>query len=146
MKPKEPDFEAIVRNSFNKQKFMDHLGARLILVEPGYCEIEADYREELSQHHGFIHAGVMATIADNAAGYAAYTLVEKGYSILATEYKINFLSPGHGEKLLACGKVIKMGRKLTVCGADVYVFNKGKKKLCATSLSTMIAVETALRD
>lgn len=141
MKPKNPDYKQTVLDEFKAQKFMELIGAKVTVIEPGRCEIEVSYKEKLSQHHGFFHAGIIGTLADNASGFAAYTFIEKGGSIVTSEYKINFLSPGVGEKIVARGSVLKAGKTLIVCRSDVYDIKNGIEKLCATSLSTMVEIK-----
>lgn len=138
--PRNPDFEARVRDSFARQRFMEHIGASLEVVEPGYVEVHLPYREELTQQHGFIHGGALATIADNAAGYAAFTLMAADTSILTVEYKLNILRPGQGEKMIAKGKVVKPGRNLTVVDSDVYALRDGEQIMCVTSIQTLMAL------
>ncbi len=137
--PKDPDFEERVTRSFNRQKFMGLIAAKLARVEPGFCEIHLPFREDLTQHHGYFHAGVIGTIADNAGGFAALTLMPPGASVLTVEYKLNLLAPGDGDLLVARGQVIRPGRTLTVCMTEVFAQKSGEKKLCATSLMTLIA-------
>lgn len=138
--PKDPDFTEKVKRSFSRQKFMMLIGARLITVWPGFCEIHLPYRDDLTQHHGYFHAGVIGTIADNAGGFAAYSLMPAGATVLTVEYKLNLLSPGDGQLLIARGQVVKPGRTLTVCRTDVFVEKDGTRKICATSQMTLIAV------
>ena len=76
-KPSDPTFVQRVRESFDRQGVMRLLGSILTHVEPGMVEIELPYRPELSQQHGFFHAGVISTIADSAGGYAAYRSEER---------------------------------------------------------------------
>jgi uncharacterized protein (TIGR00369 family) len=90
--PTDPYYEKRVRASFVRQPFMDLLGAQLLTVRPGLCEITLPYKKELSQQHGFFHAGTIGTIADNAAGYAAYSLMDADASILTVEFKLNLLA------------------------------------------------------
>jgi uncharacterized protein (TIGR00369 family) len=137
--PHDPDYEERVRKSFDRQKFMQLIGARLVTVEPGFCEIHLPYRDDLAQHHGYFHAGVIGTIADNAGGFAAFSLMPPGTTVLTVEYKLNLLSPGDGELLKARGQVTKPGRTLTVCRTEVFAEKDGARKLCATSLMTLIA-------
>jgi uncharacterized protein (TIGR00369 family) len=136
--PSDPHYEDRVRASFARQRFMELLGAQLLSVQPGSCEILLPYREELSQQHGFFHAGTIATIADNAAGYAAYSLMDADSSVLTVEFKLNLLAPGNGAALIARGRVIKPGRTLTVCQSDVFVSSNGEEKQCAVALITLI--------
>lgn len=139
--PSDPDFESRVRGSFARQPFMGFIGAEIVRVEPGLCEIRLPYREELSQQHGFFHGGVVGALADNAAGYAAFSLMGREDSILTVEYKLNLLSPGQGRALLARGVVIKPGRTLTVTHSQVFAVEGEREKLCATAQSTMIALK-----
>lgn len=145
-KPLDPDFKKKVSESFARQGFMDYIGATLFEVKPGYCEIHLFYREELSQQHGFFHAGAIGTIADNGGGYAAYSLMPPGSSILTVEYKLNLLAPGKGELLIGRSKVKKRGRTLTVCASDVFVVKKGTERLCATALVTLMELRGKADD
>jgi uncharacterized protein (TIGR00369 family) len=103
-------------------------------------EISLEFRNDLTQQHGFIHAGVVATLADTACGYAAFTLMAPDAAVLTVEYKINLLSPAVGESLIACGRVTKLGRTLTVCSADVFALKDGEKKMVATMIATMMSI------
>lgn len=136
--PSDPYYEKRVRASFARQPFMDLLGAQLLTVGPGLCEIILLYKKELSQQHGFFHAGTIGTIADNAAGYAAYSLMDADASILTVEFKLNLLAPGNGTLLTARGQVIKAGRQLSVCRSDVFVRRDGEEQQCAVALVTLI--------
>jgi uncharacterized protein (TIGR00369 family) len=139
--PRDPDFEARVRASFARQAFMAHLGIDISHVAPGEVDLVVPFRESLTQQHGYFHAGVTATIADSAAGYAALSLFSPGTGVLTTEFKINLLAPGKGERLIARGRVVKPGRTLTVCRADVAALSDGSETLIATGLFTMMQVE-----
>jgi uncharacterized protein (TIGR00369 family) len=118
--PNDPGFAGRVRASFARQAAMRLIGARLTTVEPGYTEIELDYREDLTQQKGYVHGGIVGMIADSACGYAAYSLMPATSSLVTVEYKINLLAPATGERLIAHGEVIKPGRTLSVTRADVY--------------------------
>jgi uncharacterized protein (TIGR00369 family) len=98
------------------------------------------HRGELTQQHGYFHGGVTASLADSAAGYAAYTMMPADSSVLAVEYKINFVAPAEGDLLIARGRVLRSGRTLKICAADVFVVNDKQETLCATSLSTIMAL------
>jgi uncharacterized protein (TIGR00369 family) len=135
-----PDFEARTRASFARQGVMHLLGATLARVEPGIVEIRLPFKPELSQQHGFFHAGVLATIADSAAGYAAFTLFPADAAVLTIEYKINLMAAADGERLTAVGKVLRTGRTLTVCHFDVHVEKEGRTTHCATGIQTAIAL------
>jgi uncharacterized protein (TIGR00369 family) len=143
--PRDPDFAARVEASFGRQAFMGHLGVTLAHLAPGEVDLVVPFHRGLTQQHGFFHAGVAATIADSAAGYAALSLIAPGAGILTTEFKINLLSPARGEKLIARGRVIKPGRTLTVCQSDVAAVRDGAETLIATGLFTMMQVE-GLKD
>ncbi|HEX6045460.1 MAG TPA: PaaI family thioesterase [Pyrinomonadaceae bacterium] len=114
-----PAFAEEIRESFAKQTIMDLIGASLTLVEPGVVEITLPYRADLTQQHGYVHAGVVTTIADSACGYAAYTLMPVESDVLAVEFKVNLLRPAKGELFVARAEVMKPGRTLTVVRADV---------------------------
>ena len=137
----DPDFEARVRASFARQAAMRLIGARMGRVEPGYCEIELPYRDDLTQQHGLFHGGVVSAIGDTAGGYAAYTLFPAEDSVLTVEYKINFLAPSRGDKLTASARVKKAGKTLTICEFDVVAMNQGEQTLCACGLATLIRLE-----
>ncbi len=138
--PRDADFAEKVRASFAQQGFMQYLGAVMTVIEPGRCEIRVPFRPDLSQQDGYFHGGVSGAIADSASGYAAYSLTPPGTSVLSVEYKLNFVAPALGELLIARGQVIRAGRTLIVCRADVHVVRDGAEKICATSLSTIMAL------
>jgi uncharacterized protein (TIGR00369 family) len=130
-----------VRDSFTRQGIMATLGATLAKVDQGTCEITLPYRAALSQQHGFFHAGVVSTIADSAAGYAAFSLFPAGSSVLTVEFKINLLAPADGEILRATGRVIKQGRTLTICEMQAFITKNGEEKLCAHGTSTLMCLK-----
>jgi uncharacterized protein (TIGR00369 family) len=136
--PADPDFAERVSESFRRQGLMHTLGAELARVRPGYCEIRLPFAPALSQQHDFFHAGATAAIADSAGGYAAYTLMDAGDSVLSVEYKINLLAPARGDLLIARGQVLRSGRTLTVCRVDVAVRRGGEETLCATMQQTVM--------
>lgn len=122
---------------------MNLIGARLSLVEPGIVEITLPYRADLTQQHGYLHAGVVTTIADSACGYAAYTLMPAGSEVLSVEFKVNMLRPAQGENFVARAEVIKPGRTLTVVRADVFGLSaKEERVLVATMQGTMICLKS----
>jgi uncharacterized protein (TIGR00369 family) len=139
--PKDPDYEARVRASFARQGLMTTLGASLIRVSPGLVEIALPTSAAISQQHGFVHAGALASIADSAAGYAALTLMPPGAGVLTAEFKINLLAPGIGERITARGRVIKAGRTLTLAQTDVFAMHEGREKQIALLTATLMAVE-----
>jgi len=119
---------------------MTFLGAELERVEPGLVQIGLAYRPELSQQHGFFHAGILSTIADSAGGYAGFTLFPAEAGVLTVEFKINLLVAADGERLTAIGRVLRSGRTLTVCALDVHVDKAGKRRHCATGLQTLMSL------
>lgn len=138
--PNDPGYAARVRQSFARQHVMHFIGAELVDLQPGYCEIHLPYRPELSQQDGFFHAGIISTIADSAGGYAGYTLMPTDSRLLTVEYKMNLLAPARGERLVARGQVIKNGRTLVIAKADVGAIRDGEETLCATLLETLISL------
>ena len=139
LEPQDPDFKARVTASFARQKMMQTIKAKLTSVDPGLVEIELPFQENLTQQHGFLHAGSVAAIGDNACGYAALSLAPADTAVLTIEYKINLLAPAAGEKLIARGRVIRNGRTTTVCAGDVFALSDGtKEKIIASMLSTIM--------
>jgi uncharacterized protein (TIGR00369 family) len=139
--PRDPDYEARVHASFARQQFMATLGARLTRVEPGEVDIELAFRNDLTQQHGFLHAGVLASAADSACGYAALSLMPRGAAVLSIEFKINMLSPATGDRIVARSRVIRAGRTVTVCWGEVTAYTGDSEKLVATMVATMMTVE-----
>jgi uncharacterized protein (TIGR00369 family) len=139
--PRDPDFEKRVRASFERQAFMSTLGARLVRVEPGEVDLELPMRSELTQQHGFLHAGALASVADSACGYAALSLMPAGAAVLSVEFKINLLAPAAGDRVLAKGRVIRAGRTVTVCWGEVLALTGNAERLVATMVGTMMTVE-----
>jgi uncharacterized protein (TIGR00369 family) len=141
MKPLNPSFAADVAQSFARQPIMKLIGATLSKAEPGVVEISLPYRADLAQQHGYLHAGVITTVADSACGYAAYSLMPAGSNVLSVEFKVNLLRPAQGEAFIARAEVIKAGRTLTVVRADVFAIDRdGERELVATMQGTMICV------
>lgn len=138
--PQDPEFAARVARSFAAQAMMRHLGAELVTVEPGRCEIALPYRAELTQQHGFLHAGAVVAIADSAAGYAASSLMPADAAVLTVELKVNLLAPAAGERFTATGRVRRAGRTLTVVEAEVSAWRDGAPTPVALLLGTMMTV------
>src|ERR671926_1490290 len=111
---RDADFEARVRASFARQRVMETIGARLARVAPGEVEIELRFREDLTQQHGYLHAGVVAAVVDTACGYAALSLAPAGAEVLSVEFKLNLLAPVRGEEFVARARVVRSGRNVTV--------------------------------
>jgi uncharacterized protein (TIGR00369 family) len=138
--PVDPDYARRVQGSFDRQGLMLTLGARLAELKPGLAEIRVPYRHELTQQHGYFHAGVSGAIADSACGYAAYSLMPQDSSVLTVEYKLNLLTPAEGEELIARARVVRSGRTLKICAADIYTRKDGAEIHCATMLATMMCL------
>ena len=138
--PRDPAWEAKVRDSFSRQGFMRYLHAQLTRVEPGLVEIELPFRAELAQQHGYFHAGATSAVADTAGGYAGYSLFPPGSSVLTVEFKINLIAPAKGESLRARAHVIKPGRTLAICDLKVFAISGDRETLCATGLQTLICL------
>ena len=137
----DPAFESRVRASFEKQRFMATIGARLVRVAPGEVDIELSARDDLVQQHGFLHAGVLASAADSACGYAALSLMPPGAAVLSIEFKINMLAPAAGDRIIARGRVIRAGKTVTVCWGEVISCANDGEKPVATMVATMMTVQ-----
>jgi len=138
--PSNPSFATEVRNSFARQAVMTTIGAELVSVAPGAVQISLPYRSDLTQQNGYLHAGIVTTIADSACGYAAYTLMSPKSAVLSVEFKVNLLRPAKGEEFLAIAEVLKPGRTLTVVRADVFANPTSERVLVATMLGTMMCL------
>ena len=135
------DFEGRVRTSFSRQKIMETIGAELTRVEAGTVEIEMAYRPDLTQQHGFLHAGIISTALDSACGYAAFSVMPASAAVLTIEFKVNLLAPGKGERFLFRGTVTKPGRTIVVADGQAYAYDgDGNARLIATMTGTMMTV------
>ena len=139
--PKDPDFQARVQGSFDRQGLMSTLGASILHLAPGAVDIALLPGPSVSQQHGFVHAGAVAAIADSAAGYAALSLMPPGAGVLTVEFKINLLAPAMGERIVARGRVVKAGRTLTLAQTDVFSETGGEEKLVARLTATLMTME-----
>ena len=139
--PRDPAFEARCRASFAAQPAMTTLfGARMLAVRPGETEIELALRPELLQQMGNVHGGIIGAVADSAAGYAALSLMAPGLEVVTVEYKINFLAPAFGQKIVGRGRVVRPGRTLFVCEADIFAQDGTEERHVAWMTTTMMAV------
>lgn len=138
--PQDPDFEAAVRESFDRLALMRMIGASLDEVAAGEVRIVLPFRSDLTQHHGFMATAVLTAVVDVACGYAAMTLMPPGSSVLTVEYKANFLAPARGERMIARGRVIRPGHTVTVCAGDVVAVEGEAEQPVATLLATMMRV------
>ena len=125
---------------YDSQQMLKTMGARISSVAHGEVQFEMDFNPDFTQQHGFMQAGAIATLVDNACGYAAYTMVPPGASILTVEFKINYVAPAKGKKFIATGKVVKPGRTLLVCTGEAVALENGEAKLVAVMQATMMAL------
>lgn len=139
--PADANFERRIRESFARQGIMSHIGAEMTRVAPGVCDIRLPYGEHVSQQHGFFHGGVVATIADSAGGYAAFSLMPAESGVLTVEFKINLVAPADGELLIARGAVVRPGQTLTVSRAEVTVVKQGRERTCAIMQQTLMTIK-----
>lgn len=139
--PQDPDFAARVADSFGRQAAMATLGIRLAGVAPGLVELEMPYRADLTQQHGFVHAGVVTAALDSACGYAAFSLMDPAAAVLTVEFKVNLLAPARGARFRFRADVLKPGRTLTVAEAKAYaVDDDGGETLVASMTGTLMAL------
>jgi uncharacterized protein (TIGR00369 family) len=138
--PTDPDYATRVRLSFGEQRAMATIGASLGTVEPGAVDVILPFRDDLTQQDGFVHAGIIAAVADSACGYAAHSLMPNSARVLSIEFKLNLLAPAVGERIEARARVIRAGRTITVCRADVVAITDNTAKLVATMTGTMMTV------
>ena len=133
-------YAARVRASFARQGAMALIGAEIVDVAPGYCALALAPRPETSQQHGYVHAGILATLVDSAGGYAGYTLFPEDSSVLTVEFKLNLLAPAAGERLVAEGRVIKPGRTLAITQGEVHAERGGTRTLVALMQQTLMVM------
>lgn len=139
--PRDPAFEARVRDSFARQGAMRTLGARMGEVAPGRVEVCVDWAESLAQQHGFLHGGVVASVLDSACGYAAMTLMPAGTGVLTIEFKVNFIAPARGQRFAMIGEVVKSGRTVSLVDGRAWALGEGgRRTLVATMTATMMTV------
>ncbi|HEX6909405.1 MAG TPA: PaaI family thioesterase [Longimicrobium sp.] len=138
--PQDPDYASRTRASFDRQPAMATLGARLTRVAPGEVDVELPFRADLTQQHGFIHAGIVSTVLDSACGYAAFTLMPADAAVLSIEFKVNLLAPAQGERIIVRGRVVRAGRTISVCSGDAFAVRDGQERHVATMTGTMMTV------
>ena len=139
--PRNPNYRTVVESYVEAQDYLGLIGVELARINPGSVDYRVPFRPDLGQQNGFFHGGVIGGIAEAVMGAAACTLVEAGHNVVGAEYKLNLLAPGLGPCLLARGTVVKPGRSLIVCRADVFVeTTEGEKRLCAIAQGTMAVV------
>jgi uncharacterized protein (TIGR00369 family) len=138
----DPDLARRVRDSFARQAAMATLGATLETIAPGHVVIGMAHRVELTQQHGFLHAGMLAAALDSACGYAAFSLMPPDAGVLTIEFKINLLAPAKGPRFRFEGRVIKPGRTISVVDGRAFQLDAGgaEPKLIATMSATVMTV------
>ncbi len=137
------DIQERIAASFSSQSLMKTLGARLASVADGEVQIAFPFSDQLCQQHGYVHAGVIASIVDSACGYAALTKAPTGCEVVTAEFKINLLRPAIGERFLAIGRVQSAGKLLTVCTGEVQAFSGATHKVVALVQATIVRVGPA---
>ena len=139
--PKNPDFENRVRTSFSKQAAMKTVGGSIASIMPGHVVLEMPFGDMLTQQHGFIHAGIITTMLDSAAGYAAFSLMPADAAVLTVEFKTSLLAPANGDHFRFEGFVTKPGRTITFAEAEAYSLtgDQAPRKV-ASMTATMMAV------
>lgn len=123
-----------------EQGFIHYCGFKADKIEHGKFKSLVEIQEHHRQQDGFIHAGVMATMADHTAGYSAFTVVDESFQILTIEFKINFLKPAFGTGLECLSNVIRKGRQILVAESEVYDIRQEKRVLAAKATVTLMAV------
>ena len=140
MKPADPAYAERVRASFDRQHVMTTLGATLTSVAPGEVVISFPFRQEFTQQHGFLHAGIVTTVVDSACGYAALSMAAPETGVLTIEFKSNFLAPAAGSEFRAVGRVIKAGRTIVVSAGEVFAIQDGRERLVVTMQATVMVI------
>jgi uncharacterized protein (TIGR00369 family) len=138
--PSVPEYEARVRASFARQAAMRLIGAQVLSVARGAVEIGLDFRDDLTQQHGYLHAGVVSMLVDSAGGYAGFTVMPPTSSVLTVEFKLNLLAPAAGERFVARGEVVKAGRNLVITRGEVTAIASGRETLCAVMQQTLMTM------
>ncbi|MFY7905199.1 MAG: PaaI family thioesterase [Burkholderiaceae bacterium] len=130
-----------VNTSFQRQGLMQHLGARLVSVEPGQVVLALPYSDRVTQQQGGFHGGAMGALADIAGGYAGLTVAPEGMEVTTVEYKVNFLNAFRDGELHATGRVVKAGKRVIVTAAEVeHVAEDGRRSPCAVMQQTLVPV------
>lgn len=142
-KPAFDGYAQKVETAFSRQGMLQALGVRLVGLSPGSCSLTLPFAPGVTQQQGFFHGGAIGTLADTACGLAAFTLLPEEAEILTVEYKINLVKAARPPLLLAEGHVVRAGRTISVCRADVFRIDGETRELCAVMQATMMRVEPA---
>jgi uncharacterized protein (TIGR00369 family) len=138
--PRNPRFRETIIEHLGKQEFMKHIGCTLSTIEPGYVVAEITLETVHQQQLGFVHGGVTATIADVAAGFAGFTLVADGLHTVTAEIKISYFAKGLGQRLKAIGRVVKAGKTMHFCEAEVWSVGDDLSEVLIAKATTTMAV------
>jgi uncharacterized protein (TIGR00369 family) len=138
--PKNPDYRAVAAATFDRQQAMQSLGISIVRLEPGEVGLAMPYSQAWTQQNGFVHAGIITAGLDTACGIAAFTLMPANSDILTVEFKTNLLAPARGERFVFRARVVKPGRRLTVCEAQAFAAHDGAENLIATMTGTLMAL------
>ena len=144
--PHDPEFEKKVRDSFDRQSAMHTIGGRIDSVEPGRVVLEMPFSSSLTQQHGFIHAGIITTMLDSSAGYAAFSLMPPEAAVLTIEFKTSLIAPAKGELFRFAGQVIKPGRTITFCESTAFAVEPGQPDRKIASMTTTMMTVTGRED
>ncbi|WP_088282818.1 PaaI family thioesterase [Ideonella sp. A 288] len=137
----QAEFLALGREVLGQQPFSVLLGAELQSLRPGHCELAVPLRDDLRQHHGFAHGGVVSYLADNALTYAGGTAMR--VPVVTSEFKINYLRPATGDRLVARAEAVHVSRSQAVCRCEVFAVSDGVEKLCALAQGTIVKLGEA---
>lgn len=138
-----PSFKARIEKFLQRQHFMKHLGFQLNFIEAGKTEGYLKLEKVHQQQKGFVHGGVIATVADITMGLASYTAVPEDHHVVTGELKISYLNPGTGDTLMAKGWILKQGRKINFCESEIWAYtanNEKNKKLIAKASASMVTI------
>lgn len=139
-KTRNPSFRELINEKLKGQYFMRLMGFELTEINEGIIKGELNIQEKHHQQNGFLHGGVVSTMSDIVMGFAAFSLVPADFHVVTAELKVSYFAPGIGDKAFATGRVLKSGRKINFCEAEIFVENKGQRKLIAHATSTMASI------
>ena len=136
MNPEEQRvFLELGRDVLAQQPFSLLIGAELTALRPGHCQLELPMSDKVTQQDGFAHGGVVSYLADNALTYAGGTAMR--VPVVTSEYKINYVRPALGERLIARAEAVAVSKSQAVCRCDVFAVIDGQEKLCAVAQGTI---------
>jgi uncharacterized protein (TIGR00369 family) len=136
-----PEWRARLEPLLRGQNFMKHLGFQLTVTEPGYVEGEMEIQPIQRQALGYLHGGISAILCDIVAGVAAFNLVRADQHVVTGEIKVSYLNPGMGDKVKAVGRVIKQGKTISFCEADVFVYDGNHEIHVARASTSMVIIQ-----